>query len=214
MAKLIVASFQNVFNRNYKGSTLYVRNGITLMRRKHITKPLPQNNVVFCSDLLNTAVVDYKSLSSAKKQTFDDFVTLNPEYKSGVNVMAKINIQSNYANKSEFTLIDSINSLAVPSAAPIINITSVSKSNKTVSVSWGPSAVIDTKIDFFYYRSFFVPVSPSYYFGHLIRSDACFYAGTFRVPSLDIYNFINLKAKYTGPENLSSPLSAVVYHSI
>jgi len=214
MATLTIIPGQNIFNRNFKGSTVYSRNGSTLLRRKHITKHYPQNKSVFTSHLLKTSAISYNSLSSPKKQSFDDFVALNPEYKSGINVMTKINILSNYADKTVFNLIDSINALAVPPVTPSISIDSVSKVNKTVSVSWGPATDPDAYIDFYYVRSFSVPVPSSSFFGYLSRSSACLYSNTLFVPLLDYYDFISLKASYTNADGLISSLSAISYHSI
>ena len=214
MTKLIVAPSQNVFNRNYKGSSLYTRNGATVMRRKYTTKPLPQNKVVFTSDLLKTSAINYKNLSPTDSQTFDDYVVLHPEFKSAINVMVKINISSNYSLKTTYTPIRSIDPNSPNPVFPTVNIYSYDSEKNCFEIEWEPAIEAGSKIRLFLLCTYGSPALPSVYLPFFLEESAALGSVNVFFRNLNTYDFINIKAKYVNPYGLESPYGDTEVYAI
>jgi len=214
MAIITVIPGQNVFNRNYRGSTVYTRNNTVLVRKKHITKPSPQNKIVFTAKLLKESAVRYENLPSVDKQTFDDYVILNPSFKSGINVMVKINISSNYSIKDTFIPITSIEPESSVPDSPILNIYDFSSINDTFDIEWEPAIEPNSKIRFFLICTENSPASSNIYFPFYLIATATDYSATIYFPNLHFYNFINIKATYVNPDGIESPYGPTEIYAI
>jgi len=207
MAVITVAPDQNVFNRNYKGSTLYTRHNSVLMRKKHITKHYPINNVVFSSQLLKKTAIAFKNLSDENKASWASYVVLNPEYKSGINVMTKVNLSSNYALKSSFIPIDSIVPESEPPISPEPYILTWDHDTDTFLAEWEPFVDPGTNFKLFAVFTDGAPCPADTYHPFLLICDASTYSINIYKKTLWAYEYISIKAVYVNPSGLESTLS-------
>jgi len=214
MAKLIVSPGANVLNRNYKGSTVYTRNNTVLMRQKHTTNHDLFKKNTFTSRLLKLSTTTYESLDPYYKQTFDDFVSLNPSYKSGINVMTKVNISANTADKTTFSPITEISPSSSPPSAPVLNILSVDKPSTRFVVSWSP--LVDPIFTFrlFINLSYGSPSNSYSFFSSYASYPANSSPQTVVNYQIQYYTYVNIKAKFSNNDGLESPFSAVSSHLI
>ena len=214
MAKLFVTPGANIFNRNYKGSTVYTRNNTILLRQKHITSQNPQNKIVFTSQLLKKSVIDFTNLNSSDRQSWDDYLVLNPQYKSSINIMTKVNISKNFSIKYSFNPTTSINPASEPPDFPILNIYNYNFNNNTFDIEWEPSIVANSQIRFFILCTYGALAPSSTYFPFHSISSASYDFSTLFFPNLRFYDFINAKAKYVNPDGLESIYGPIETYAI
>ena len=158
--------------------------------------------------LLKTSAVNFKNLSLINQETFNDYATLNPEFKSGINVMIKVNINANYSLKTSFNPIDSIVPESTPPVSPILEILSWDPAINTFSVEWEPAIESGSQIRLYVLCTFNNPPSANAYYPFFLIGSALDYSREIYIKNLQIYNFIGIKGKYVNPEGLESSLSA------
>ena len=214
MAKLFVTPGANIFNRNYKGSTVYTRNNTVLLRQKHITSQNPQNKIVFTSQLLKKSVIDFTNLNSSDRQSWDDYLVLNPQYKSSINIMTKVNISRNFSVKDTFVPTTSIDPASVPPVSPILTISGYNPSQNLFDVYWEPSIIAGSKIRFFILCTFGSPAPSTSYFPFFLQATASYKYRLVYFLNLNTYDFINIKAKHVNPDGLESPYCSIETYAI
>ena len=214
MAVITVAPDQNVFNRNYKGSTLYTRHNSVLMRKKHITKHYPVNDVIVARRLLKESAITYKNLSDEDKQTWIDYQILHPEYKSSIDFMIKLNIESNIIYETIFHPIESIDPGSTTPTPPTVTILSASRANSNFTFEWSPPVAEGFRFRLFLICTFGAPATP--FSSYSIRLDcpadySPYTLYRYLIPTAD---YINVKGTLVNLDSIESPFGPVFSYEI
>jgi len=136
MAIITVNPDQNIFYHNYHGSSVYMRGSQYIIRRKYTPHKISSHLFPVSSHLLGVSSICYTQFSPDQKNTFIDYASSHPKYKSGIAVSNQGNINKNIPFNGVFKVVNSISPDPYFPETPVISVLSRDFVHKIFEFSW------------------------------------------------------------------------------